>query len=208
MRAFILLTLAIFVLVSCTDSGRKPAPGLPAQDTLPKEAMADSAALFMDLTKQILTAIKEGDYQTFSEFIHPASGTRFSPYGYIDTTKDVKLDAASFLNLVKKQSKINWGNYDGSGEEIFLTIDHYFKRFVYNADFLHAEKTSLNRIIGSGNSLNNLEVVYKDRDFTESYFAGFDKQFEGMDWSSLRLVFESYKDKVYLVAIIHDQWTI
>jgi UDP-N-acetyl-2-amino-2-deoxyglucuronate dehydrogenase len=31
---------------------------------------------------------------------------------------------------------------------------------------------------------------------------------EGMDWRSLRLVFEKKNDIWYLVGIIHDQWTI
>ncbi len=63
-------------------------------------------------------------------------------------------------------------------------------------------------MIGSSNSLNNLETVYNGCNFTESYFSGFDKKFEGMDWSSLRLVFKKHLDRFYLIAIVHDKWTI
>ena len=206
------LILTIFLLSSCNDHQVRSKPALPATSgktgSLPDTVTVDSVALIMNLTKQVLSVIKAKDYTTLGSFFHPVAGTRFSHYGHIDTINDRKFTATQFLEQLGNSGKLNWGNYDGSGEEIFLTVDHYFKRFVYNADFLHAEKTSLNKMIGKGNSLNNLEAVYKDRDFTESYFAGFDKQLEGMDWSSLRLVFESYKDKVYLVAIIHDQWTI
>jgi hypothetical protein len=38
--------------------------------------------------------------------------------------------------------------------------------------------------------------------------SGFDPEYEGMDWRSLRLVFEKKNDIWYLVGIIHDQWTI
>ena len=89
-----------------------------------------------------------------------------------------------------------------------LSVEEYFKKFVYNADFLNAEKTNFDKITGEGNSLNNLEKVYKQDHFTESYFSRFDQKYNGMDWTSLKLVYKIYENKIYLVAIIHDQWTI
>jgi len=167
-----------------------------------------STKIIPELTKQVLAAIKNKDYKSFAEFIHPTLGVRFSPYAYIDTTGDIKFSHDKFLHEIKTQNKFDWGSYDGSGDTILLTVANYFSKFVYNADFLNAEKTSLNKIIGRGNSLNNLETVYKGCDFTESYFFGFDKKFDGMDWCCLRLVFKKYNERNYLVAIIHDQWTI
>lgn len=79
---------------------------------------------------------------------------------------------------------------------------------MYNADFLHAPQTSLNKMIGGGNALNNLTTIYKDCVFTEHHFSGFDEKYGGMDWCSLRLVFKSYNNNMYLVAVVHDQWTI
>ncbi|HEV8269657.1 MAG TPA: hypothetical protein VGQ04_00050, partial [Chitinophagaceae bacterium] len=70
------------------------------------------------------------------------------------------------------------------------------------------EKRSVNKFIGAGNSLNNLEMVYKNCDFTESNFSGFDKKYEGMDWKTLRLVFKERNKRFYLIGIIHDEWTI
>lgn len=29
-----------------------------------------------------------------------------------------------------------------------------------------------------------------------------------MDWRAMRLVFEDYQGKSYLVAIVNDQWTV
>ena len=89
-----------------------------------------------------------------------------------------------------------------------MTIENYFKKFVYNADFLNAEQTNLNKMVGSGNSLNNLITTYKGCNYTESYFSGFDKKYDGMDWCCLRLVYTKYQLKYYLIAIVHDQWTI
>jgi hypothetical protein len=42
----------------------------------------------------------------------------------------------------------------------------------------------------------------------EYYFPGFEAQYEGMDWKSLRLVFEQHQGSWKLVGIIHNEWTI
>jgi hypothetical protein len=173
----------------------------------PKKINKDSTLLV--LRKEILTAIKNKDYEKFASFIHPVEGVRFSPYGYIMPEGDAKLGNKEFLDKIKQKSlKINWGSYDGTGDLIQLTIQDYFKKFVYNVDYLNAEKISINKKIGTGNSLNNIAEVYKNSDFIESHFMGFDKTLGGMDWQSLRLVFKRYNDEYYLVGIIHDQWTI
>ena len=164
--------------------------------------------LILEVTKQVLTSIKKKDYKSFAGFIHPTLGVRFSAYSYIDTVKDVKFSPDEFRDQIKKENKFIWGSYDGTGDSIFMTINDYFAKFVYDADFLNSEKRSVNSMIGSGNTLNNLEEAYKDCSFSESYFSGFDKEFEGMDWCSLRLVFKKYNGKYYVVGIVHDQWTI
>jgi hypothetical protein len=110
--------------------------------------------------------------------------------------------------LEKPQHTLTWGNYDGSGDPIRLSIPAYFKKFVYDADFLQAEQVGINEMIGRGNSLNNLEAVYQNSDFTEFYFPGFDKKLEGMDWRTLRLVFKQWKGKYYLTGVVHNEWTI
>ncbi len=215
MTIFSKLTTAYFIisifLFSCTAKKSSESPvNISVPDTIvvaEKKPVIDS--LVLPLTAQVLTLISQKDYSKLASFIHPVQGIRFSPYSYVDTTADIKLTAAEFLKQVsnKKQAKLNWGYYDGSGEPITLTINDYFKKFVYDADFLHAENTSLNKMLGQGNSLNNLQAIYPNCIFTESYFKGFDKQYDGMDWRSLKLVYKKEGDKLYLVAIIHDQWT-
>ncbi len=141
--------------------------------------------------------------------IHPIEGIRFSPYGFIDTLEHKHFTATQFLEMAKTptQKKQNWGNYDGTGEKIRLTFNEYFAKFVYNVDFSNAPQVALNKTIAEGNSPNNIATIYSNASFSESYFSGFDKKLEGMDWTALRLVFKPYNGKWYLVGIIHNQWT-
>lgn len=162
----------------------------------------------IDLSIKILKCIKTNDFDCFANYIHPLSGVRFSLYAYTDTTTDQLFSSKTFRIAVKNNRIIKWGNEDGSEREVKLPVAQYFKRFVYDVDFLHAEKKSVNTYIGTGNSLNNLKEIYPDCSFTEFYFSGFDATFQGLDWKTLRLVFKNFKNKTYLIAVIHDQWTI
>lgn len=165
-------------------------------------------SVLMDLTKDILTIFKSQQYAKLDTFIHPTEGVRFSPYATVEAS-DKKFSKESFHTLVTsgKSKKMNWGSFDGSGEPIVLTPNEYFKKFVYDANFVKPEKARVNDFIGGGNSVNNLESFYQGSDFTESHFSG-SKQTGGMDWKSVRLVFKQVNGKYYLVGIVHDQWTI
>jgi hypothetical protein len=59
-----------------------------------------------------------------------------------------------------------------------------------------------------GNSIDNSQEYYPGARIVEYYFPGFDPQYAGMDWRSIRLVFMEENNIWYLVGIIHDQWTI
>ncbi len=159
-------------------------------------------------TTEVLTLIKAKDFEELAKWFHPQDGARFSPYGYTDTLKDLRFNSQEFTKAAGSRKPMNWGNYDGSGEAINLTVPEYFTQFVYDADFLNAEHFSVDKLVSSGNSLRNQASIYPLSHFTESYFPGFDKAYDGMDWKSLTLIFKEYDGKIYLVGIVHDQWTI
>lgn len=102
----------------------------------------------------------------------------------------------------------HWGAFDGSGEPIEMIFADYYKRFVYDHDYAQAEKTAVNQRLGQGNTLDNSREVYPGATIVEYHFSGFDPQYEGMDWRSLRIVLEEYDGQWYVVGIIHDEWTI
>ena len=56
--------------------------------------------------------------------------------------------------------------------------------------------------------LENQFEVYESPIIVEYYFSGFNPEYEGMDWRSLRLVFEEIRGHWKLVGLINNQWTI
>lgn len=178
------------------------------KDQIPQDVTKGRRETIQNISDQILLMLKDKDMSKLAKFVHPEKGVRFTPYSYVDVNKDVKITTAEFAGLMTETKKRLWGAFDGSGEPIDMTFPEYYKKFVYDADFLEAPQIVFNQPMKRGNSLVNIKEAYPDALFIEYYFPGFDPQYNGMDWRSLRLVFEQKDSKWYLVGIIHDQWTI
>lgn len=73
---------------------------------------------------------------------------------------------------------------------------------------MSAEEIGYNTILTTGNMLENQFEVYENPIIVEYHFPGFNPEYEGLDWESLRLVYEEYEEQWFLVGIIHNQWTI
>ncbi|RYD79673.1 MAG: hypothetical protein EOP53_09295 [Sphingobacteriales bacterium] len=201
----------LFVLSACNNEGKNPAEikTMPDSNTIVKEptpaAIINKDSLLIATGKEILALLKSKQYDSLEKYF--SDSVHFSPYGFIGSGEQT-LTAKDFTAALSTNKKMNWGSYDGSGDPINLTAKQYIEKFVYNADFLNAEKTGVDKFIASGNSLNNLKEVYKNIRFIEYHFSGFEKKYAGMDWTSLRLVFREQNDRYYLVAVVHDQWTV
>jgi hypothetical protein len=163
-------------------------------------------ALFMRVSAEVLKHVKTRNYRKLASFIHPRDGIRFSPYAYVDTGDNIVLSSSQLIQLANKSKRINWGTSWNEKPEL-LTIDQYFKKFVYDVDFLNAELKSVNKYHSQGTDLNNINEIYPDCTVVEFFFPGFEEKYGGLDFRALRLVFKIENNKPYLVAIVHDQWT-
>jgi hypothetical protein len=179
-------------------------------------ATAEKSAMEPELAKitiaetsdKIIRAISNKDSELISEFVHPFKGVRFTPYTYVSTEKDVVLNQEEVKNFFNDQTIYTWGFYDGIGGDIYLTSSQYYDDFIYTADFVNAEDIGYNEVLSIGNMSENQFAVYNNAIVVEYYFSGFNPEFGGIDWQSLRLVFEQYEGDWKLVGIIHNQWTI
>ncbi len=156
----------------------------------------------------VVQLLKNKDIKALSEYVHPDNGLRFSPYGYIEEDNNQLFSSTQINNLLNDTNIYTWGSYDGTGDPIDLTFGDYYNKFVYDQDFANPHIIGNNIMIGKGNTVNNISDVYPNGEFIEFHFTGSNPQFEGMDWKSLRLVFENDNGSWYLIGIIHDQWTI
>lgn len=169
---------------------------------------SEAKAIIEQRAKEVILTIKNQDMVKLSSFVHSEKGVRFSTYSHINKNSDRVFYRPQVRKFLTDNKKYIWGAYDGSGTPIEMTPRQYFNSFIYKRDFASARQIGYNQILGRGNSINNSFEVYPKAIIVEYYFPGFDPKYAGMDWESLRLVFEEKGNNWYLVGIIHDQWTI
>lgn len=166
----------------------------------------DYSELLKNTNTKVIESIKNKDIKNLSEYVHPKKGVLFSPYSFIRPEENIILTKKNIVKTYDENEKLTWGAYDDTGDKIFLTFDEYYNKFIYDADFINSVP-NYDSIMGIGNSIENTNKYFPDTRTVEYYVYG-TKTYSGMDWKSLRLVYEQHKEKYYLVAIIHNQWTI
>jgi hypothetical protein len=174
------------------------------ETTLPSAAYSNRA--LVDMAYEVLELIKNQDYISLSQLIHPEKGVTFTPYSYV--TGNNRFSADDLRQAAANNASHNWGEYDGSGNPIIMTFEEYFARFVYNENYIDAPVIGVNHIVNTGNAIENVMEFYPEAQFVEFHFPSIDPEFLGLDWCTLKLVFEQYDDSLKLVAIIHSEWTI
>ena len=157
---------------------------------------------------RVVELLKRRDLRELSRLAHPVKGIRFSPYAFLDRKANVSFAPATLPAALRETRKRVWGTYDGSGAPIRLTFAEYYQRFVYDRDFAAATEIFYNAPVARGNTSDNAFEEYPNAIIVEYYLPGARPEQEGMDWASLRLVFEQHRAAWYLVHVIHDQWTI
>ena len=138
----------------------------------------------------------------------PEEGVTFTPYSTVDRDSDLRFTAAQVRQFSTDQTVYTWGVSDGLGSLIELTPAEYFSTYVFNTDYTQAPEIGVDRILQSGNALENLTEAYPGCRFVEFHFPGLDPANAGLDWCSLKLVFSPSDSCWQLVGIIHSQWTI
>jgi hypothetical protein len=186
------------------DPQEVPDPTADAELAPDAPATADTLEEAAD---RVINALSVMDLPTVTAYAHPTAGLRFSPYTYVQDTHLVFMPD-QLPQLAESQETLTWGYYDGTGDPIRMTYADYHHEFVYSADFVNAEAVAVNQELGQSSMINNIDAFYPGSSYVEYYFPGFDPDFGGMDWRSLRLVFVAEGDSWYLVGIVSDQWTI
>jgi penicillin-binding protein 1C len=182
---------------------------VPTRTPIPTDTPTSTpvAMTLADAAFEVITALKESDLSRLAEFVHPNLGLRFSPYAFI-SDNDLLFQKEAIPSLMRNQTTYTWGTYlNGTGTPIELKFKDYYPTFVYSADFANPDQKAYNQSIGQGNTINNLTEYYLEAEYVEYHFTGFDPQYEGKDWQSLRLVFLKQNGIFYLLGIVHDQWT-
>lgn len=168
---------------------------------------ADNLTL-LDAACAVNRAIRKGDWAALAACVHPDQGVTFTPYSTVEPDTDLNFTPSQIKNLDQDQTVYTWGFEDGRGDPIKMTISEYFQRYVYDADYSVAPEIGVDRVVTGGNALENLAEAYLGCRFVDFSFPSADPVNDGLDWSSLKVVFLPGDERWYLVGIVHGEWTI
>jgi len=171
----------------------------------PEPAKTGNTELTM-LAFSVAGSIKDGDFKALSQIAHPELGVVFSPYATINFATNKWFQAEHIAAFDTDTSSYVWGVYTGSGEPIELTVADYFASFVYDKDYVNASVIGINKVVRTGNALENITDVFPNVRFVDFYIHKSDADdAEARGWSSLRLGFEEYEGSLWLTVILHSE---
>ena len=170
-------------------------------------APSGSAASAAEAATGTLQALQANDSAALAALVHPDKGVRFTPYSFVKPDIDVTLTPEGLQELAQSGEAILWGQDEGPGQPIVLTLGAYLDRYARDHDFAAAPDVLWNEPVDRGTMINNAAAIYPGAEIVEYHFPGFDPQYGGMDWRSLRLALEEKRGRWYVVGIIHDEWT-
>lgn len=187
-----------------TANNKSNKPSTNAGNNKPKSPKE----IIKEREEKVIQIISEFDVDQLAEYVHPEKGLRFTPYTYVSLKNDLVFKRNQIANFDEDTNEYLWGYYDGSGFEIRLTPKEYWNKFVYDENFKNPDQKTYNEPIGLSSMIENQFTIYPDAIIVEYYMAPQNPDYGGMDWRSLRLVFEEYNGQWYLVGIIHNQHVV
>lgn len=180
---------------------------LPDPDPIPAAISPYPGMSVMAASLEVLDAMRTGDFVTLSTYIDPMNPVKFSPFQNLHIPSMFFLTDAQVAILPTLPTPYPWGTHPASGDIITLTPLDYFNQYVYDEDYYLAPIVGMNNIVSSGNMINNIESTFPTADYVEFLYPGFDPSYNGLDWSSITLVFTTDSGMPMLIAIVHGEYT-
>ena len=199
---------SILAITGCQSSAESSAATSNPSTSTTSTVVADmSQQTLKQQALRIQRALANNDFSRITDDIHPTRGVRFSMYAYVHLDKDKVFSREQFAQYLN-QSKIRftWGELDGAGETLVVPLPEYLDTWIDGKKYNNARIT-VNTFESRGNMINNVNEAYPKSDVVDFYYKGSDK-YDGIDWRGMRLVFDEYQGKRYLVGIINDRWTV
>lgn len=188
---------------SITEPASNPPLSIDSIDHGNIPSPASRSEVLVQHAYAVLSALKSKNYASFSSMVHPEKGVTFTPYSTVDIASNQVFRPIELSKLSENEGLYIWGAEPNGNTPIQLTIEDYLDRYVYNLDFISAPFIGVNKVLSSGNALENVTETYPDCEFVEFYIP----VNNGLDWSGLKLVFEYTEKDPLLVGIIHSEWT-
>lgn len=206
---FVLGLLCLFPIHTISpelDAGPLTAAARSGEEEAPVQAASTSGLL--RAAARAAEALKAEDYATLGALVHPERGLTLTACSTVDLDADQNFTADEIRGLAENSRQYLWGYTDGRGDPILLTMKEFMQQYIFAVDYTKAPEVGVDQVVLSGNALENVDQAYPGCRFVDLCYRELNPDFGGLDWCSLKLVFEPLEGQWRLVGLIHSQWTI
>jgi len=197
-----MVILFIFTLSNLELIGKEPAQKeVETSEKIVTRSASETATFIVKL-------LSTKDWKGISKLVHPTRGVRFSPYAYVFTNRGVVLSQEKIVEFANSDKKVIWGEYEGRGNSIELSMNGYYKRFLYRYDYKNVKHGPINTRVGQSSSVNRILKAYPEDNiaYFDFYFKDPLDQKSADNWGSLRVVLQKENKQWFLVSFVNDQW--
>lgn len=153
-----------------------------------------------------LDSINRRNYESLSKHIHPEKGIVFTPFSFVDYDENHVFSSDQVSKFGDDNNEYIWG-IAVSNLPMKFTVNEYFEQFVCDKNYINVDQIAINSIVKQGNSIENVAEIFDDAIFIDFHDSG-SKEYEGLDWSSLKIVMGKYNGEFKITAIIHSCYTL
>jgi len=197
----IVISNVLFITMGYSLFGRVPEQSASTVVTNNEELIS--------LSYSVLGNINDKDYPALSRVAHPEFGVVFAPCATVNLTTNKCFRADQIAAFSSDSTVYVWGVQEGTGEPIEMMAVDYFAEYVSCRAYNCAPVIGVNRIVKSGNALENIKDIFPDVKFVDFHIPSGEKNAtEDYGWTSLRLGFEEYEGKLWLTVIMNSKWTV
>ena len=199
------MLFVIILLMGCTDN---EITTIKLESTASKvtQPAIDIEQYLLQLSDELMTYLKQQEYDKFIEHVDPVDGALFSffadfgnPEGYGGPYTTLTRE-----QLANSEAEYIWG-YDGSGKGFEMTFPQYINEFILKR---HGHNIVYTTILFNDTSYDNASInntiheYYPDSKYVEYFSPPLDKN--GELYQAIRFVYQERDGRWYLIGIARD----
>lgn len=173
---------------------------------MPVQSGTNEPLTIEGLAEMAFRMIQEKDFLSLAQMVHPELGLRISPNLYIELDSNLVFKKDEVAAFGSDERIYSWGIRSALAYDTPMTVDEYWNEYVIlpEPNGLWSDYEDFTE--RWAHTIDNIAEAYPGLEFVDYYHPGTEERLYS-DFRSLRLVFSPLGEDLYLVGIVHDEWT-
>jgi len=159
----------------------------------------ENQAEIKNISDIIISVIIDQNFIRITKYVNDKKGLLITMYPVIALKYDPVFTKQQISKFKNTKEEYKWGLEEGSGEMFLGTPNKFFSTFM-DIELNRISRVGMNTMLTTPGYKENQWDVFSNSIVIE-YYVNPSSEFSGMDWLSVRLIFEKIDNKYYLVGL-------